>query len=82
MDTVVVSFDAGSCGLDEPLVASVRISVFGPPAILPAINSVTVAPGPSVEVDFDTTGADGAFVLEIANDCGCCTILSGFVSNA
>ena len=80
---VSVDFLAGDCGLDEPLVVTALADPFFPGSVAPIVGLVTVGPVGGVQVIrvlLNTeVPANGRFVLQIANACGCCTIQTGFV---
>jgi hypothetical protein len=83
-----VNFNAAECGLDEPLVAKALQDPSTAPGTLPLITDISVIAAfgdnpPRVSIEFDTTnGASGNFILQVTNDCGCCTILYGEVEAA
>lgn len=72
------------CNLTTVSTLLVKENPLAPPAVLPIINSFLVTPGTvsvadQIDIDFDSSGASGAFVLEIQNPCGCCTVVTGIV---
>lgn len=69
--------------MDEPLVVTAIADPFFPGSVAPIVGLVTVGPVGGVQVIrvlLDTQlPANGRFVLQFTNACGCCTIQTGLV---
>jgi hypothetical protein len=75
-----VTFSLPGTGLEGPMTGEVRLDTRTPGQVgLPTVNSITVVPGVAptpdqIEVDLDTDGADGDFMLILTNECDCSTV--------
>lgn len=74
------TFSIPGTDFDGPMTGEVRRDTRTPGQVgLPTVNSITVVPGVSpvpdqIDVDLDTSGAAGAFMLILTNECGCSTV--------
>ena len=90
-DGIVIPFQTPSftisiagCNLASVTIALVKANPLLPPGTPPSINGFVVTPGTPViadviAIDFDSSVADGDFILQIENECGCCTVMPGTV---
>ena len=74
-----LDFAASLCGQDEPITAVFRGATSDRGADVPLVTNVAYAAAPfsALRVDYDASGvSDGDFVLEITNECGCCSLIA------
>lgn len=73
-----LDYAASLCGQGEPLSIVIRGAYLDLGADVPLVLAYVYSAGPPsiLRVNYDATGvSDNDFVIEITNDCGCCTIL-------